>query len=58
MFSRDPDGRRLALDHLERGFAQHSLNFSLELAHARLARVLADQPLEGAVRHVGTLGLA
>src|SRR5256886_15535690 len=43
---RDLDGRRPSLHHLEGGLAEHALDLPLELAHAGLARVFPDEPLE------------
>ena len=39
----------LPLHHFERRFAEHALDFALQLADARLARVLGDEPLERGV---------
>ena len=54
----DLDAGRLPLDHLERGLAEDTLDLALHLPHASLSRVLTDQPLQGPVGDVGTLGFA
>src|SRR5438034_66324 len=43
------DPLRSLLDDLERRLAEHALNLALQLAHARLARVLGDEPLQRGV---------
>ena len=57
VFRRHLHHRRLPLDDFQRGFAQHALDFALELPHARFARILGDQPVERAVGDMGALFL-
>ena len=52
----DSHARRLPLDHLECGLAEHALDLALQLADARFSRVLGDQAVERGVGDMGALG--
>ena len=52
----DDDARRRALGDLHRRAAEHAADLALEIAHAGLARVVADDRADRGVGELGLLG--